>query len=58
METETSGNQHKLTTYFGVTKEGNKQNTSQSLQCHVHKRYKISIPCPGFAVEPVVILWS
>ena len=47
-EVETSGNQHKLTTYFGVTKEDNKQITSPSHQNHVHKKSKLSIPCPGF----------
>ena len=47
-EVEASDNQHKLTAYFGATKEDKNQKTSQSPQCHVHKRSKILIPCPGF----------
>ena len=47
-EIESSGNINKLTSYFGITKDGAKHNTSQSPQRHLHKRTKVVIPCPGF----------
>ena len=47
-EVEASGNQHKLTAYFGATKEDKNQKTYQSPQRHGHKRSKFSVPCPGF----------